>query len=197
MLGKPTTGLRILVSATMLAMPCAAHAELSCSRLPLSAIQPRIKSFLLRPETILEQFPRGDQSGTRDMEILIRELVAADMAETLEPISKLVPLANTFQKQAIGTGLGDAARQCQVAARPADARRLIDAAKRSNDQTILTAFMAALIPPGTPVGLGTPDYEPQTNPLGRPAIASPGANVFKDETIHNPFNLNDPFAPVK
>ena len=195
--GQPTKVIAALVAALSAGCPLAAKADLSCSLQRLSVTKPKVDAFLRRPETSLELYPRGDADGGKDMQISMRELVAADLARTLDPILKLVPRANDFQQKAIGAGLGDAARQCNRAARPADAQRLIQAVKTTNSRTTLMAFMASYVDPAAPIGLETDQYVPRTNPLGNGNVASPAANVFKEPTIRSPFNLNDPFAPVR
>src|ERR1700683_2160937 len=90
------------------------------------------------PEQLLTQFPSGGQQMTS----LIRDLVASEPG-TLPLVLDLSPKANSEQVQAIGTGLGQAARVCSRTA-PAFANEIQQMTVATDVQPVTQAFAAVV-----------------------------------------------------
>lgn len=158
----------------------------TCSRTPYLETKPIIDGFMIRPEGVLETYPRGGD----EMAAEVRDLVATDPETTLGPVSDLIAEANSYQRRDIGKGLGMAARQCDQAGEPWRTRRLQDAVRVKQDRTVTMAFMTAY---RQPVVVSAPavEYDRSTNPLGIGGVGSPDVSVFGTR------RLPDPFAPIR
>jgi hypothetical protein len=161
----------------------AASAQANCSKRPDSQIRPAVNSFLIRPESVLERYTRGE----RELSWLIRDIVAADPRKTLDVVIDLIRTANTYQRKAIGTGLGIAAKLCQQASAPDYAQRVLQAVRVRQYHEVTEAFFRAYDGLSTisPV-VGPKNNDQQTNPLARPPIAIPEVDPCKSEKLPNP-----------
>ena len=158
----------------------------TCSRTPYLQTKPIIDGFMIRPEGVLETYPRGGDELVAE----VRDLVATDPETTLGPVSDLIAQANQYQRRDIGKGLGMAARQCDQAGEPWRARQLQDTVRVKQDRTVTAAFMGAY---KQPVAVSAPSvaYDRPTNPLGNGGVSSPDTDVFGTH------RLSDPFAPLR
>lgn len=154
-----------------------------------------MQDFLIRPEGLLERFPGGGQI----LAIMVREIVTTDLNATLDPVLKLLRSANGLQRQAIGTGLGNAARTCQAASESGLTRRLQEAVRRQNDSALNAAFVSAYAELATapssipPLTTAPPPEMP--NALGRGSISDPRTNPFKPSALPNPLSPVRPSSP--
>ena len=126
------------------------------------------------PEQLLTQFP----SGGPQMISLIRDLVASEPG-TLPLILDLSAKANSEQVQAIGTGLGQAARVCSRTA-PAFANEIQQMTVATNVQPVTQAFAAvtadlflASVGPVRGGGGGGGGGTVQNGPTGTAAASGP------------------------
>jgi hypothetical protein len=153
-----------------------AQAQGGCTKRPVSETQPLIKSFMIRPESLIERFPDGGiaLSGT------IRELVSADAQTTLDPVLKLLRSANGAQTRAIGAALGTAAHACMVGSQAAIGQKLMGAVREQNNPELTTSFFKAFSETvSTPRIPTKPNEQRKMNPLGRPYIGDPATDPFR------------------
>jgi hypothetical protein len=135
-MSTPQRTVIILIStlATFVALSAGQAAQAACygpgQQLPTQAVS----RFINDPAQLLTQFP----SGGRQMISLIRDLVASEPG-TLPLILDLSAKASSEQVQAIGTGLGQAARVCSRTA-PAFASEIQQMTVATNVQPVTQAF---------------------------------------------------------
>ena len=126
----------LITLATSVALSAGQPAQAACygpgQQLPAQVVSRSMND----PEQLLTQFP----SGGPQMISLIRDLVASEPA-TLPMILDLSAKANSKQVQAIGTGLGQAARVCSRTD-PTFANEIQQMTVATNVQPVTQAFAA-------------------------------------------------------
>jgi hypothetical protein len=126
----------LITLATSVALSAAQPVQAACygpgQQLPAQVVSRSMND----PEQLLTQFP----SGGRQMISLIRDLVASEPG-ALPLILDLSAKANSEQIQAIGTGLGQAARVCSRTA-PAFANEIQQMTVATNVQPVTQGFAA-------------------------------------------------------
>lgn len=148
-----------------------------CTGLPMNQTQPAVNSFLVRPEGLLERYPRGEVGLTP----IIAQLVASSYRSTLKPIIKLIDRGNGQQRLAIGRGLAIAVSLC-----------------RGKDASMIEA-VANAIEPHHELEFLTGYYELETERTS-PATSAGAAPRTGGVTLGDPFKiapLRDPFAPLR
>ncbi|CAO4152991.1 hypothetical protein [Methylorubrum aminovorans] len=171
------------VAATLLvAVFAAGEAEARCTDQPMSKTVTLVQNFLIRPEGLLERFPGGD----KNLSIIVREIVTADPNATLDPVIKLLRSANGPQRRAVGAGLGNAARLCNVGSDSSTARRIQEIVRRQNDSALNMGFTSASTERTSVPLVPSTSTEETQNALGRDPITNPRTNLFKSDPLPNP-----------
>jgi hypothetical protein len=144
-----------------------------------------ISAFVADPSQLLQQYPNGGPQ----MISQIRDLAASDPA-TLWRILALSATANKEQKQAIGAGLGQAARIC-VRTDQAYANDIQQAIAQTKDQEIVLAYTGiAGDQPTGPVGAAGGAVGGQTNALfGGPTGTGAPQNIPGGSSPTFPFGV--------
>lgn len=168
----------VLLAAVVLAGP----AQARCSDRPLSQVEPMIKSFLIRPEGILERHPGGSSLMSSE----IREMVSTNPT-LLDPVMKLLRTASRPQRRSIGIALGSAARRCLTASDASTARRIQEAVRRQSDSELSAGFISVYAEDAAmPSLLPKADNPEALNSLGRGYIGNPDTDLFRQRGLPNP-----------
>ena len=161
----------------LLGVPGPAQSE--CTGLPRIQTQPRIDAFLVRPEGLLEQFPRGSVG----LAAIVAQLVASDYRATLKPTVKLIDRANGLQKMAIGQALSTAVALCQ-----------------GKDQTMIEMVTTAIAAHHEQEFLNGYYERENARPPAAPADQVGAQQRTGPTPMGNPFKvapLSDPFSRLK
>jgi hypothetical protein len=120
----------VAAALACLTLPAAAD----CNLVPFRVAQPMVESFVLRPDSLLRQHPRGGE------QLVSATAIIASSSKTALPI--LVRTATTSdiaQRRGIAQGLAEAARLCEM--RDVAHTRRIQAAIRAHpDPTLRETF---------------------------------------------------------
>lgn len=150
-----------------------------CTGLPMSQTQPQIDAFMIRPEGLLERFPRGEPG----LAIIIAEVVASSYRTTLKPMVRLIDRGNGQQRFALGQGLAMAVRLCQ------------------GKDAIMTQAVAVAIAGRQQQDFLNGYYESETARSPPPATTSQERSPQQSGgRLGDPFKvapLSDPFAPLR
>lgn len=163
----------------------AGPARAECTGLPRIQTQPRIDAFLVRPEGLLERFPRGDVL----LAGIIAQLVASDYRATLKPVVKLIDRSNGLQRVAIGQALAAAVAQCR-GKDPTMIETVATAIATRHDQEFLNGYYMA-----DNARLQQQQQQQSAAPAPVGAEQRPGTTPFGDPFKLAP--LYNPFAPPK
>lgn len=122
----------------MLVMACLSDGALAdCRAFSFSLWQPAAERVVLRPQTLLSDFPFGGEAMAYRVTI-----VGASSRAGLASVLKSVPLASAQQRRAIAEGLVTAAALCDRLY-PAEARRIELAVERSGNLQLKRDFRTA------------------------------------------------------
>ena len=153
-------------------------AQAFCALKPFSQTRPQVEEFLRDATTPLRRFPAGGMGLVG----AVRLLITADSRVTLEPMLKLIRVANAEQRFAIGRGLGESAQLC-MNADPYTARDIAAKVRNLSDKDTQRGFTVALdgeapyatapkptsVPPSTSSGLGTGPLRDPFRPIQQPS----------------------------
>ncbi len=169
---------------SLLAGLWSAEAVADCGTAPFSVAQPAVERFVLRPPTLLQDFPQGGEA----MENRVA-LITGSSRAALRPLIGMLTRANQRQREAMAAGLASAARGCERT-RLASSRHIERTVRASGDSAFIRDFASrykspAALPPVAP-----------TRPATGPSSTGAGARI---PGIHpDPGgNAVRPIAPVR
>lgn len=155
-----------------------------CRIFPFSIWQPAAEQAVVRPQTLISEFPNGGERMTTRIAV-----IGASSRAGLASVLKISRLASARQRRSIAEGLVAAARLCDRQY-PAESRRIELAVQRSSDADLRREFGIAF--------QSQLDQEAQlrTQRLGESVERAAGRTSTEDRSgLFSPRSLG-PIAPI-